>query len=80
MKAIRILRAEAGITETELGKRSGVAQYQISRIEHGHVRPTAPTVGKLAVGLGVGVAQVYMLDEWLSGQSRVPDASVKVAS
>lgn len=80
MKAIRILRAEAGITETELGRRSGVAQYQISRIEHGLTRPTAPTVKKLADGLGVGVAQVYLLDEWLSGQSRVLGASVKVAS
>ena len=65
MKAIRVLRAEAGLTGTALAARSGVTREQISRIEHGHYEPNAATLGKLAKALGVTVEEIYALQERL---------------
>lgn len=65
MRAIKVLRAEAGLTGSELGRRSGVPRETISRLEHGHYEPTAPTLQKLARALGVEVREIYLLEEQL---------------
>ncbi|MBA3473947.1 MAG: helix-turn-helix transcriptional regulator [Rubrobacter sp.] len=65
MRAIKVLRAEAGLTGIELGRRSGVPRETISRLEHGHYEPTAPTLQKLARALGVEVREIYLLEEQL---------------
>ena len=65
MKALKILRAERGLTGTALGKLSGVRREEISRIEHGHFSPSAPTMKKLAGALGVSVRDIYLLQEQL---------------
>lgn len=45
-------RSEAGLTQIELAKRSGIRQSNISRIEKGESIPTLSTLNKLAYGLG----------------------------
>lgn len=68
MKAATLLRQarrRAGLTQLELGKRAGVTQASISRIEESRVRPRFDTLDRLleacgfslelAPRLGVGV-------------------------
>ena len=54
---INLIRAEQGLTATELAKRSGVSRQNISTIiRRGTCEPK--TAGKLAAGLGVPVAEI----------------------
>jgi ribosome-binding protein aMBF1 (putative translation factor) len=46
-------RLSAGLTQQQLASASGVAQADISRIEHGQANPTADTLSALARPLGV---------------------------
>ena len=56
MKIVRLL-AEQGLTKSEFAARSGVSRQQISTIIcRGTCAPK--TAGKLAVGLGVSVAEI----------------------
>jgi DNA-binding XRE family transcriptional regulator len=52
-----VLRLEAGLTQTELAKRSGIRQSEISKIENGRLNPTLETLERLgeAVGARVGL-------------------------
>ena len=45
-------RKEAGITQADLSRRTGIQQAVISRIERGEGNPTLETLGALAAGLG----------------------------
>lgn len=45
-------RIEAGMTQEELAKRSGVRHSTISRIENGNCMPTVKTLKALASGMG----------------------------
>ncbi len=65
VRAIKVLRAERGMTGTELGRRSGVRREEISRIEHGHYEPSAPSMQKIASALGVDAREIYLLEEQL---------------
>lgn len=46
------LRNARGLTQTELARRSGVPQSEISRLEHGSGNPTEKTLTALATELG----------------------------
>jgi ribosome-binding protein aMBF1 (putative translation factor) len=46
-------RLGAGLTQQQLAAASGIAQADISRIEHGQANPTADTLNALARPLGV---------------------------
>ena len=48
-----VLRLEAGMTQTELAKRSGIRQSEISKIENGRINPTMETLEALGATLGV---------------------------
>lgn len=53
------LRKKNRLTQTELAKRSGIPQSEISRIERGHANPTLSTLAALAKPLKVsGIAFV----------------------
>jgi ribosome-binding protein aMBF1 (putative translation factor) len=54
--AIRDAREAAGITQTELAMRIGVAQSALSRIEAGRTNLTLGMLRRIAEALGVGVA------------------------
>lgn len=59
---IEILIAEQGITRTQLAEQSGLARQNLSTIiRRGTAEPR--TVGKLAKGLGVDVADIVEKEE-----------------
>jgi transcriptional regulator with XRE-family HTH domain len=49
---IRDARRRAGLTQTELGRRSGTSQATISAYEHGAKTPTAVTLARLLAAAG----------------------------
>ena len=53
MQALIDSRNEAGITQTELSKRTGIAQTDISKLERGNGNPSLKTLKRLAEGLGM---------------------------
>jgi ribosome-binding protein aMBF1 (putative translation factor) len=55
-------RLSAGLTQQQLAAASGVAQADISRIEHGQANPTADTLNALARPLGVAFDLVDVAD------------------
>jgi transcriptional regulator with XRE-family HTH domain len=46
-------RLEAGLTQQQLARASGIAQADISRIERGQANPTAETLEALGAPLGI---------------------------
>ncbi len=46
-------RKNSGLTQKQLSKRTGIAQADISRIEHGNANPSLRTLRRLAAGLGM---------------------------
>jgi transcriptional regulator with XRE-family HTH domain len=52
-EAIRTLRTEHGVSQEELGLRTGVHRNYIGGLERGERQPTVVTVAKLAAALGV---------------------------
>ena len=45
-------RVSAGLTQSELAKKTGIAQADISRIENGNGNPSIKTLKRLAEGMG----------------------------
>ena len=59
---IRELRARQGITLMQLVERSGVTLSTLSRVERGLQEAWPTTAHKIAMGLGVTVAQLQGLE------------------
>lgn len=55
-------RLSAGMTQQQLAAASGIAQADISRIEHGQSNPTAETLEALAQPLGITLDFVEVED------------------
>ena len=53
VQALIDARNEAGITQTELSRRTGIAQTDISKLERGNGNPSLKTLKRLAEGLGM---------------------------
>jgi HTH-type transcriptional regulator/antitoxin HipB len=53
---IRWARQDAGLSQAELGKRAGVKQQQIAKIENPDENPTLQTIEKVAKALGLIVS------------------------
>lgn len=60
-------RDELGITTTELGKRAGVSQGQISRLENGKQGFRSATLRRIAEGLGLEARVVFVKREASEG-------------
>lgn len=58
VNSLRIARARAGLTLSELADRAGVGLNTISAIERGRQAPQAVTVHRLARALGVDPAEL----------------------
>jgi transcriptional regulator with XRE-family HTH domain len=56
---LRRLREEAGLSQEELGLRTGIDVSNISRYESASREPGVRTVVRLAVGLGVESARLF---------------------
>jgi HTH-type transcriptional regulator/antitoxin HipB len=52
---IRWARSDAGLSQAELGKRAGVKQQQIAKLENPDENPTLETLEKVAKALGLAV-------------------------
>lgn len=51
MRAVSQMRAQRGITQEELARRTGIRQSEISRIESGSRNPSVRMLQRLAEGL-----------------------------
>jgi len=59
---IRWARSDAGLTQTELGKRAGVKQQQIAKLEDPDENPTLETLEKVAKALGMAALDLTFED------------------
>lgn len=48
-------RKESGLTQKQLSERTGIAQADISKLEHGNGNPSLRTLQRLAAGMGMKV-------------------------
>lgn len=55
---IRKYRKEAGLTQKELGSRSGIAEPTIRKYESNRLKPKIETIRKIANALGVSAIQL----------------------
>ena len=60
---IRILRAEKGITQEELGKACGLSRQSINAVETGKFVPTIITAIKISRYFKKNVEEVFKLSE-----------------
>jgi HTH-type transcriptional regulator / antitoxin HipB len=68
-------REARGLTQKELGEKSGISETYISRIERGMVgMPHRPTLERLAGPLGIEVSAFYLAGEPVRSVEREGDA------
>jgi transcriptional regulator with XRE-family HTH domain len=74
LKALRMARADAGLTISELAERAGVARDTISKAEKGQHSLQASTLHKIARALGKAPSELLAEEERLApkGRSRSP--------
>lgn len=61
-KALAQARARAGLSQSELARRSGLKQAEVSKIERGQANPTLKTLGRLADGLNTRLEITFASD------------------
>jgi hypothetical protein len=54
-RMVRHARRRAGLTQRQLGAKTGIPQETIARIERGHSDPRVGTVDRLLAGCGFGL-------------------------
>ncbi|MGN6201401.1 MAG: helix-turn-helix transcriptional regulator [Solirubrobacterales bacterium] len=60
---MRKLRTEKGLTQSGLARRVGLDPSQISRLEKGRGNPRWATAKRIAVGLGITLAELAAVAE-----------------
>jgi len=60
---LRVLRAEHGWTQEELGRRLGVSRQAVNAVETGKYDPSLPLAIRIARLFGEPVEQIFTLDE-----------------
>lgn len=58
-KRVRKVREELGLSQEELGFKSGLHRTYISDIERGTKNPTVVTIDTLAKALGVSISELF---------------------
>jgi putative transcriptional regulator len=56
---LRVLRAERGWTQKELGGRIGVSRQAVNAIETGRHDPSLPLAFRLARTFGTGIEEIF---------------------
>ena len=59
---LRELRLEAGLTQAELARRTGIHRPNIARVEAGRHTPSLETLARLATAIGVPTTRVLSQD------------------
>ena len=68
---VRTIRTELGMTTTDLAKKVGISQAQISRLENGQQGFRSGTLVKIAKVLKVPPFRLFMTDrEWAKWKGR----------
>ncbi|MHC4198473.1 MAG: helix-turn-helix domain-containing protein [Planctomycetota bacterium] len=68
---VKALRTELGMTTTDLAKKVGISQAQISRLENGQQGFRSGTLVKIAKALKVPPFRLFMTDkEWAKWKKR----------
>jgi transcriptional regulator with XRE-family HTH domain len=62
-------RQKSGMTQKELAERTGIAQSDISKLEHGNANPSIRTLQRLARGMGM-VLKIEFAPEKASATKR----------
>ena len=65
---LRVLRAERGWSQAELGGRLGVSRQAVNAIETGKYDPSLPLAFKLARLFDMPIEQIF--DDQISGEAR----------
>ena len=60
---LRTLRVEKGLSQGDIGERTGLLQCYISRIEQGHTVPSLDTLERFAAALEVPLYQLFYAGE-----------------
>lgn len=68
--AVRKLRSEKGLTQSALARRIGLDPSQVSRLEKGRGNPRWATARRIAVGLGVTLAELAAVAEDFEARRR----------
>ncbi|MBA4348680.1 MAG: transcriptional regulator [Thermodesulfovibrio sp.] len=58
-KRIRTLRKLKGLTQEELGEKSGISYKFIGEIERGEVNPSLNSLIQIAKGLGMHISELF---------------------
>ena len=66
---LRVLRAEAGLSQGELAKLLGVSRQTINAVETDKYDPSLPLALRMAKVFGVPVDAIF-LDDWTPPESR----------
>ena len=53
IQALLDARKNSGLTQMDLAERTGIAQADISKLEHGNANPSLKTLQRLAEGMGM---------------------------
>lgn len=61
---LRVLRAEAGLSQGDLARRLGVSRQTINAVETDKYDPSLPLALRMAVIFGVPVDAIF-LDDWI---------------
>jgi len=56
---LKELRLEAGLTQAELARRTGIHRPNIARVEAGRHTPSLETLSRLTVAIGVPATRVF---------------------
>jgi transcriptional regulator with XRE-family HTH domain len=57
-QTLRELRQARALSGTDLAARAGISRAMLSRVEHGHVQPTAVLLARLAAALDVSLSEL----------------------
>jgi putative transcriptional regulator len=60
---LKLLRAEHGLTQAELGARVGVSRQAINAVETGKFEPSLGLAWRLARCFGQPIEQIFIFDE-----------------
>jgi putative transcriptional regulator len=60
---IKVLRAQAGITQEELAEKVGVVRQTIAYLERGEYVPSLTLAWQIAKALGVSIDQAFSFEE-----------------
>jgi len=58
-ESIRKIRQAKGLSQGEMQKRTGILRSYLSRVENGHTVPSLATLQRLALAMGVALADFF---------------------